>query len=406
MGTLNTFLICLVGISVGSSSLTDAQEPPVDTLLGTVPEPLVQAPVWFSRLGNDFITAPRDGEAVVILTRKGKGPRFDEVRSEGFSPDGKTLIYQARADRKWFAVYGDTLYGPHDDVTIQSFDREKRPLYLACDGGQWFVMEGRERGEGFDEIRGFPAIGGLLAYVAKRGKTKVLVWGNQKIEGYDDVQDPVFTDGLDTLAFAAEKAGKWFVMVGAHKGPDFDWVADGPVPSPDGKSVAYRAYSGHRSFLVVNDLKVSEDYDYIGTPVFSPDGKSIAFSAKLGEKEFMIVDARKGEEYDDVGKPVFSPDGKRLAYTAWRGHKQCLVVDGKESSDWFDEVGRIAFSKDGKAVAFAARRARKKFVVVGDRRSEEYDVIRALSFSGEGDRVSFGATKGREIHWLTLRASP
>ena len=99
--------------------------------------------------------------------------------------------------------------------------------------------------------------------------------------------------------------------------------------SPLGKSVAYAAQKCGKCFIVAGDKK-SEEFDDCRFLVFSPDGKTVVFAAKKCDKWFMVIGDKKGEEFDEVYFPTFSAKGKTVVYKAKNRNKFLVVLGDKK----------------------------------------------------------------------------
>jgi roadblock/LC7 domain-containing protein len=121
-------------------------------------------------------------------------------------------------------------------------------------------------------------------------------------------------------------------------------------------------------------------------------------------------DARAKEK--DVFLPIGDsvPPGQQIGATGMRWHapdpvhvgswdgRQFVVVNGVHGPE-YDQVRDLITSPDGQRVAYVARKRPNRDVVVVDRvEGREYDGIGygCLRFSPNGTRVSYVATKGRE----------
>lgn len=160
--------------------------------------------------------------------------------------------------------------------------------------------------------------------------------------------------------------------------------AGGPVYSPDGKHVAYRAYQLRRFGVAIDSVATECNHHYVDELVFDPQSKRVAYVA---------IDDCKLDR--DDGAEVL--DGAVHA----DGGKWCVVY-GDEKSPEFDEARFPRWSPDGARCAFASRTGGEWRVHVGEKASEAFDEIAALAWGLDGKAVWFGARKGRELSWNSL----
>ncbi|MBI3272466.1 MAG: HEAT repeat domain-containing protein [Planctomycetes bacterium] len=205
----------------------------------------------------------------------------------------------------------------------------------------------------------------------------------------------VFGPDGRSVAYAARRGARQFMVVGDRKGEEFDFV-DPPDFSPDGRVVMYRAKKGARFVLVVGDRKGAE-YDELYYPVFNPRNHEVAYAARLGPKWSVVVGDRSGQLFEKkVGAPVFSPDGSSVAYDVELGRRQ-FVVAGDTEGEEFDWVGTPLFDPAGSGMAYHASLGRNHFMVIGGKREEELDRIDSAVYSPEGSILAYGAEKGGKV---------
>lgn len=343
-----------------------------------------------------------DGETLIYVEKGvvvvgGKpGPKFDGVLDLQFAPDGKTVAYKGLSGRKQCVVLGET--------RGEDFDRLMGDLTLSPDGKTVAYMA-------------------LSAGSAtSKGKSRIVV-GLEKGEEFDWAHEPSFSPDGKKVAYLAKNGAKSFVVVGGEKKEEFDEVY-GPVAfSPDGKRVAYAARTGEEEVIVVGDQKRVQEGRLDNHRIrFSPDGKTVAY-AVIGKdpltdqpKWFVVAGDKKSSGFDLLDGPFFTPDGKvtYAAVAAGRGGadvRQFIMVGDKK---WEGPTGMLKsilsegfqtlhFSRDGKLFAYVIHEEGKQFLVIGQRKGEAFDaVLTNPAFSPEGQKVAFGALKGRELWWKVV----
>jgi hypothetical protein len=262
----------------------------------------------------------------------------------------------------------------------------------------FLVIDGSE-GESFDRIvRGsvvFSPDSSRVAYAAERqGKFLVVVDGK---EGrlFDDIYNPVFSLDGRHVAYVGGKVGSRSVVVDdeivSAKYPDIGG-GTGVVFSPDGQRLAYAVLAAPGTEFVVIDGREDQPYANIGKLCFSPDGRRVVYTAWRAGKAFAVIDGMPGKPYDAIGYPTqpFSPDSRRIAYLAVRDGKQLVVADGQEEGD-YEAVPWLGFSSDSRRVAYRAQHGQKEFAVVDGHRAKPYDLIFAPTFSPDSRRVAYFA---------------
>ena len=127
--------------------------------------------------------------------------------------------------------------------------------------------------------------------------------------------------------------------------------------SDDGAHFAYAARNRQKSFLVVDGVKRSREYDRIdpGNFFFSPNRDRMAFVARQSGKWIVVVDGVESKPYDYLGTwPLtFTPDSRHISFTAsLRDQYDVLVLDGKEITTAEFLLYPMVFSPDGKHRAY------------------------------------------------------
>jgi hypothetical protein len=165
---------------------------------------------------------------------------------------------------------------------------------------------------------------------------------------------------------------KWFVFVNGAKSEAYDDVerVDPFVFAPDGKTVTYRARIGNKWFTVLGATK-GPPFDYVSMPVVQKDGRTLSHLVGEGPDEdsltyYFAPGGRKGPRFGAAGDlilptdAVYSPDGKAFACPIMvMKDKKVYVQVGQQRGDPVDHIGRIVFSSDGKKVAYGALKGRE-----------------------------------------------
>ncbi len=293
------------------------------------------------------------------------------------NPDGSRLAItvESRKARTSYVVVDGEAQKPYDEVLRPIFSNDgKRYAYLARREKKAFVVvvDGKEEPGTFESMscRFSPDSQHMLYEGQVDGKALVFLDGKE-LGQYDDVEDVVYSDDGQQLAYTARRGDDWFVVANGRPSKPYKRVWRNSLRfSPDGKRMGYIASNKNdwRKWVPVVDGKEGTKFD-LGTPmvshpggvlalnvpgtlVFSPDGKRVAYLAHSA-KPFrsveksgngvtitegsvttwtLVVDGKPGRPYDDIraGSVAFSPDGKRVSYVVSSKGKQFVVVDAKE----------------------------------------------------------------------------
>lgn len=193
----------------------------------------------------------------------------------------------------------------------------------------------------YDDVRGlaFSKDAQHLAYVAKRGKNSYLV--------LDDREEAI-PEGLYPWPPVIRPDGKGvgLVIVGSNGAYIHQAFLDNNIRmpaqykecadlaySPDGASHAYVAIRNER-FLIVSNNVEGPMYDRVIGPLFSPDGRYLIYRARQDGKRFVVVaDPQTGKvikehpRYERVFDPVFTTDGPAVAYGVKDGNQLWWKVE-------------------------------------------------------------------------------
>ncbi|MHB9105451.1 MAG: M56 family metallopeptidase [Armatimonadota bacterium] len=280
-----------------------------------------------------FITRQGDRYAVVVDGKAGR-PYY---RVHSAWPRQPSLVFSPNGKRLAFAV---TDVGNPDKVRMVEDGREGPE----CDALTVPVFSRDSR---------------RVAYAARQGKQwRVLINGVAGSEWYDRITEIAFSHDGSSLAVAAEKNGRAFMVVSGKAGPAHDGVKR-PVFGTHGK-LAYIAIEGDRRHVVLDGTN-EKPYRHIDadTLQFSPDGR-LAYVAQVSEHGWTLVcNGSESPVYASINAVRFSPNGRRLAYTFSRNLQHDLVLDGKI----IPNAWRPAFSPDSAHFAYISHRQGVNVVV-------------------------------------------
>lgn len=324
-----------------------------------------RAPYWisalrygklaFSPMGKHlhFVAAEQRASlgAVWRVVMDGKpGPEILQALPPVFSPNDSRWAYQARKigsrDDEWLVVV-DGKEGPKD-MLRPVFTGDGRLITTSAataDTPPQLWVDGKVaiKSPAIAEKVWVAKTGSRYAAAAqvKAGGPLTLFIDGKAVEGATDPQNVVFSpDGKRYLAACRAAAGQAFVVTDGKLSQQYQGVT-GLTFTPDSTKALYQAYSGSKSFLVVEGAE-SAGFGLLAGQVrpvtLSEQGARIAYGTLDGMNQNFsaVVDGNnvlpKGRRA--VGDSfVFSPDGKRYAFTtlpAARNDDRSLVIDGVE----------------------------------------------------------------------------
>ena len=248
--------------------------------------------------------------------------------------------------------------------------------------------------------------GKVLAYVVMAEEGSQVVVEGQHGESFDQIESghPILGRGGSRVAYAAKRAGHWFLVIdGAVNGP-YDSIRLGhPIVSPDGSNVVAFVRKGESQFLVTNGVE-GVPYKRVleGSPMFSQDGKHYAYAAENDGKWLVWVDGEELASFDQVAVEdmAFANDGSRFVCIGKRNGSAIVCVDGEELAGHEDARLPVFLPGMG-SLCYQAQDQGKWFMVVGNERSREFDDIGDFVIDVENEGVAFWAREGH--HWHVVR---
>lgn len=311
------------------------------------------------------------------------GESFDEVGDPVFSADGRHLAYEALTGKRWHIV----LDGRTNDGVVQYY---QKPVFSA-DGSKVFLIENTEKDGLFRFVvsdlqfvkqsrKEMRALGTVvsksrtrIATVQQEGDTYHVLQFTfadpdkpSKGADYDAISDLAFSPDGASLAYLARRgATRLLVLDGKEEPlPEGGFLA-APVVRPDHKGVGIilatdRGYFLHEGFA---GKPRHQRYTDAGDLTYSVAGDH-AYVAMTGKNMHIVVNGKEGPAFDRVVTPAFSPDGRFLVYRARKDGKRFVVVadlQGKTVRQHppYEMVFDTTFTADGKAVAYGVKSGRE-----------------------------------------------
>jgi hypothetical protein len=210
---------------------------------------------------------------------------------------------------------------------------------------------------------------------------------------HDGVGEIVWSRDGEHLAYAAERKGRWLVVVDGREGQTFEALRARSLQlSADGAHHAYAADEDGKVVVVADGLK-SAPYEAVGHLTLGGEG-FVAFVARRKIGSLVVAGGKESGVYEDVADLALSPGGRRLAWTARRdGHWH--VVDGGSESEPYDRVSKLAWAPRTDALAYAVGQGDAEWVVAGGKHGAPYEAIlpESLVFDASGTVIAYAARK-------------
>jgi Tol biopolymer transport system component len=194
----------------------------------------------------------------------------------------------------------------YDSVTYLSYSKDGKSLAYVADkaGLTYLVLDGREEQAPKTALLANPVV------LPDNNSISIITGGPDRVtihqafnsavckeNLYETIEDLVYDKTGRNHAYSAFKSDKWRIVVNGKEGPLFDRII-GPMFSPDGTRVVYRARQDDKRFVVVADLNGTtihqhEKYELVYPPVFTADGGSVAYGTKDGKEIWWKVEKLK-----------------------------------------------------------------------------------------------------------------
>ena len=388
----------------------------------------------------------KDGKEFIVYNGK-KGPDFDFIHYNAFSPDSKDFVYLARQNGKSILVFNlekRPIFGNAYSILFSSDSKNivYAGLNFSNDGWESYVVYNGKKGPTFDDVKEltFSPDSKNFAYIAIVGLElnkyfkpinsgdQFVIYNGMKGPRYDMVRNLTFSPDSKNFAYVANiggkvsdkdpldvVGGKWFLVYNGVKSQSFDDISKlykRLTFSPNSRNFAYIAKKNDKRFVVYNGKKMQEFYNVFSL-TFSPDSNNFAYGAIIKRKDkhdnlrdsklFIVYNDKLGPNFDSINDLTFSPNSKNFAYVAQKNDKRFVVYNGKKMSA-FDYIYSIEFSHDSENFACIVTENGLNYVLLNNERSKKsYDEVSYLQYYKAENCFIYLAKKGNKIYLCEIK---
>lgn len=218
-----------------------------------------------------------------------------------------------------------------------------------------------------------------------------------------------------TLAFSGDDQNQYVmatmdiakIKLKSQSDTIYDYFFGPAVFSPNSRTIAYVARKNNEIFVVKGEEELMHfpaDGFYISDLVFSPDSKAFAYvlENRLAATVHVVAEDGTGEGYDSISDVIFSPDHSQLVYIASKWDRIHIVVNDKEVQTFsLEELFMptlISFSPSNNQLAYVMTAPDESMIFFdGAQISEKFNSISNLTFSRDGKKLLFGATRTNDL---------
>ena len=306
-----------------------------------------------------------------------KGPVCSHVQGPWYDDASGVLVYRENDGKKGAFHLGESVHSGYERAHNPTFSADgKRNAYGVRKGKSWYVViDGKLQKQAFDSVgvdMAWSPDGTKLAYAAEKdGKQHVFVNGDPGRECIEPLRLAFNPDGSKVAyVCSAPPFSQYMVVCGDFQSPKFA-VPASPGFSPSGE--LYYLFSPPHSFGYYVGEKLTETPRRVERVFFRDDGSVAGRVETLGRASFLILDGQPEQAFPNFRTALFAaPD--RVAIHADKLTEQDALTRGS---------GREVLYFNGTE-------------------TEEFDEIKHPRLLDGGQRVTFGARKGRELLWVEM----
>jgi hypothetical protein len=227
------------------------------------------------------------------------------------------------------------------------------------------------------------------------------------------------SQGGEHIAFAAEREGKWLIVVDGeekweHAGLAWQWYAWTPdlegrafVPqtqavlmlfSPDGAELAYGVARGDADYAVFRNGEPGPSFATLQDLAYA--GERVLYTAERSDGSYLVYGDAVLGPFSSLSRLEYSPDGQHFAVKAKKAGTSLLIVDGEETTIP-GELTALSLGAAGE-VAYATRSGGRDAVIFGGQELPgQYDEVWGLTISPDGRRLAFWGRRGTRWSLVT-----
>jgi hypothetical protein len=367
-----------------------------------------------NRSAENRLAAPRaSGPGVNTegkVTKLGTLAAGEELGDVATSRDGRHFAYVVKKDGREIVSLDGKASRPYEAVRSLTFDEDGNFAFVASGGGSESVVVNGKEGARYGRVGTLRfGAGGRVLYSATRGEKWFVVYGARE-RGTCSAADPTpVTMVGGSRVILLEQCARTNLrsctadLQSCVKGTEYP--SGGQLRGePSGKVVAFIAQDESRQAVVTASLgsgglleRVGGWYEKVDFLSLSDGGEHVAFFAHRAGQVLMVMDGKE-RPFSETESPLdfaVSRSGRVMWSTIDR-EKVSVFVDGRRMGGEYGGVEYLTFSPDGSRACFVATRDDRSALVVDGREGPFFDKVVTPKFVPNGDRIVYRARDGGE----------